>query len=61
MCNILFSHWNLKGLTTHDVTKILFQAYTTQHNYGVIWLSETFLSSSILSVDNRITIDGYNH
>ena len=43
------------------VTKIsLLQAYTTQHNYDIICLTEVFLNSSILNDDNRITIDGYN-
>ena len=54
-------HWNLNELTTHDYTKTsLLQAYITQHNYGIICLTEIFLNSSILSDDNTITIDGYN-
>ena len=58
-----FCHWNLNGLTARDSTKIsLLQAYITQHNYDIICLTKTFLNSSILSDDNRITgiIDGYN-
>ena len=59
--SLTFCHWNLKGLTAHDSTKIsLLQAYITQHNYDIICLTEKFLNSSILSDDNRITIDGYN-
>ena len=58
---LTFCHWNLNGLTAHDSTKIsLLQACITQHNYDIIYLTETFLNSSILSDDNRITIDGYN-
>ena len=59
--SLTFCHWNLNRLTAHDSTKIsLLQTYITQHNYGIICLTETFLNSSILSDDNRITIDGYN-
>ena len=58
---LTFCHWNLNGLTAHDSTKIsLLQAYITQYNYDIICLTETCLNSSILSDDNRITIDGYN-
>ena len=59
--SLTFCHWNLNGLTAHDSIKIsLLQAYLTQHSYDIICLTETFLNSSILSDDNRITIDGYN-
>ena len=58
---LTFCNWTLNGLTAHDSTKIsLLQVYITQHNYDIICLTETFLNSSILSDDNRITIDGYN-
>ena len=39
---------------------MLLQAYLTQHNYEIICLSETFLTSSIETVDDRISIDGNN-
>ena len=59
--SLTICHWNLKGPTAHDSTKIpLLQAYITQHNYDIICLTETFLNSSIPSDHNRITIDGYN-
>ena len=59
--SLTFCHWNLKRLTAHDTTKIsLLQAYITQHNYDIIFLTETFLNSSILSDDNRIKIDRYS-
>ena len=58
--SLTFCHWNLNGLTALDSTKkSLIQAYITQHNYGIICLTETFLNCSIPSDDNRITIDGY--
>ena len=53
--SLTFYHWNLNGLTAHDSIKIsLLQAYITQHNYDAIYLSETFLNSSIDSSDTRI-------
>ena len=59
--SLTFCYWNLNGLTAHDSTKIsLLQAYITQHNNGIICLTETFLNSSILSDDNRITTDRFN-
>ena len=59
--SLTFCHWNLNGLTAHDSTKIsLLQAYITQHNYNIICLTETFLNSSILSDDNRITTERFN-
>ena len=59
--SLTLCHWSLNGLTAHDSIKILsFQAYVTQHNYDIICLSETFLTSSIDSSDTRILIDGYN-
>ena len=59
--SLTFCHWNLNRLTAHDTTKIsLLQAYITQHNYDIIFLTETFLNSSILSDDNRIKIDRYS-
>ena len=34
--------------------------YIIQRNYHIICLTETFLDCSILSDDNKITIDGYD-
>ena len=59
--SVTFCHRNLNGLTAHDSIKIsLLQVYIRQHNYDIIWLSETFLNSSIENNDDRISIDGYN-
>ena len=56
-----FCHWNLNGLTAHDNIKIsLLQACVTQYNCVIIYLSETFLNSSIQNCDNIIKIDGCN-
>ena len=52
---------NLNGLIAHDSIKIsLLQAYLTQNNYDIIYLSEMFLNASIETNDDRIPIDGYN-
>ena len=59
--SLTFFHWNLNGLTAHDNIKILMlQAYVTQYNCDIIYISETFLNSSIQNNDDRIKIDGYN-
>ena len=59
--SLTFCHWNLNGLTAYDNIKIsLLQAYVTQYNCDIIFLSETFLNSSIQNYDDRIKIDGYN-
>ena len=59
--SLTFCHWNLIDLTAHNSIKIsLFQAYITQHNYDIVFLSETLLKSSIETNDDRISIDGYN-
>ena len=56
-----FCLWDLNGIRAHHSIKIsLLQAYITQRNYDIIFLSETFLNSSIQSDDNKIKIDGYN-
>ena len=57
---LAFCYWNLNGLNAHDFTQILLQAYITQHNYEIIYVTETFSNFSILSDDSRIMIDGYN-
>ena len=36
------------------------QGYTTEHNFNIICLSETFLNSSLDSKDDRLKIEGYN-
>ena len=42
--SLTFCHWNLNSLTAHDSIKVsLFQAYVTQYNCDIIYLSEKFL------------------
>ena len=54
-------HWNLYGLKAHDCIKItLIQAYITDQNLNIIYLSETFLNSSIQNDDHQLKIEDYN-
>ena len=40
-------HWNLKSLPPHDFSKLsLMEAYSTNHKFNMICLSETYLDSS---------------
>ena len=56
---ISFCHWNLNGLAVHNFTKVsLLQALSVTHDYDIICLSETFLDSSSISIDDeRINVN----
>ena len=59
--SLTFRRWNLNGLTAHDNIKILLlQAYVTQCNCDIIFLSEKFLNCSTQNDHDRIKIDVYN-
>ena len=59
--SIKFPFWNLNGLAAHIFSKVsLLQAISVSKKYDLICLSETFLDQSIDSLDERITIEGYN-
>ena len=56
-----FCHWYLNDVAAHEFLKVLLlQGYTTEHNFNIICLSETFLNSSLDSKDDRLKIEGYN-
>ena len=58
--NIKFCHWNLNGLAAHEFIKVpLIQAFTTTSSFDIVYLSETFLDSTILDDDVNIQINGY--
>ena len=38
----------------------MIQTYITNHNFGIVCLSETFPNSSIQNNDHKLKIDGYN-
>lgn len=58
---ISFCHWNLNSLMAHDFEKMhLLKAYNSVHKFDFIFLSETYLNSTVpLDCDN-INFDGYN-
>ena len=54
-------HWNVNCLTVHNMLKVTSTAaYNSIHKYDFICISETYLDSSIQSVDRDISINGYN-
>ena len=54
-------HWNLNSISARNFCKLsLVQAYDSIHKYDIIWLSETYLNSSILCDDDNLEIPGYN-
>ena len=58
---IKFCHWNLNGLAAHDFIKVpLLEAFISTHNFDILCLSETFLSSTIDFNDGNININGYS-
>ena len=55
-----FFHWNLNGLAAHEFIKLpLIEAYIATRNFDIVYLSETFLDSSISNDGNTINIAGY--
>ena len=46
--SLTFFHWNLNGIAAHDFAKIsLIQSHALFYNIDILFLSETFLDSSI--------------
>ena len=57
--SLTFCYWN--GVAAHEfIIASLLQGYTTERNFNIICLSETFLNSSLYSEDDRLKIEGYN-
>ena len=53
-------HWNLNGLAAHDFIKVpLIKAFISTHNFDILYLSETFLDSTIDFNDGNINIGGH--
>ena len=53
-------HWNLNSISANNFIKIsLLRAYFSAHNFDILYLSDTYLDSSISSNDNNLTIPGY--
>ena len=56
-----FFHWNLNGIAAPDFAKIsLIQARALFYNIDIIFLSETFLDSSIETNNLKVNIPSYN-
>ena len=59
--SLTFFHWNLNGIAAHDFAKIsLIQSHALSYNIDIIFLSETFLDSSIKTNNPKLNIPGYN-
>ena len=57
--NLFFSicHWNLNSLIAHVS---LLTAYLSVNKFDIVCLSETFLSSEILTDDDNLQMHGYS-
>ena len=54
-------HWNLSSLIAHSFAKVsLSRAYVSVNKFDIVWLSETFLNSEILTDDENLQIPGYS-
>ena len=54
-------HWNVNSPTAHSMLNLSsIAAYNSIHKYDFICISETYLDSSVKSVDRDISINGYN-
>ena len=54
-------HWNLNSIAAENFAKIsLLQAYLTVHKFDIVCLSETYLDSTFLSDDSRLSLNGYS-
>ena len=59
--NLSICHWNLNSIPAHNFVKInLLEAFIHTNNHDVIFLSETYLDSSVDSSDQNLRIEGYN-
>ena len=59
--SLTFCHWNLNGTAAHDFVKTsLIRWYIRERNIDIIYLSKTFLNSSLNKEDDRLKIEGYS-
>ena len=53
-------HWNLNSISAHDYSKLfLLKAYIILHKFDIIYLSETYLDSTIPKEDDKLQIPVY--
>ena len=54
-------HWNLNSISINDYSKLfLLKAYISVHKFDIIFLSETYLDSTVPFDDDSLVISGYN-
>ena len=53
-------HWNLNSISAHDYSKLLLlKAYIILHKFDIIYLSETYLDSTIPNDNDKLQIPVY--
>ena len=53
-------HWNLNSISAYEYSKLfLLKAYIILHKFDIIFLSETYLDSTIPNDDDKLQIPGY--
>ena len=59
--NFSICHWNLNSISAHNYAKFLFlKAYIAVYKFDIVYISETYLDTSITSDDGNLEILGYN-
>ena len=54
-------HWNLNSIAAENFVKLpLLEAYVTANKFDIICLSETFLDSTFLNDDLRLSLNDYS-
>ena len=54
-------YWNLNSIISHFFIKVShLSAYNAVHNFGIIFIYESYLNSQIFFKDDRLSIPGYN-
>ena len=54
-------HWNLNNVAAHNLIKVtLLKVYLSVHNMDIVFLSETYLDSSVPTDDENLQIPGYS-
>ena len=55
--NVSVCHWSLNSIAAHNFAKVkLFQAYNAIHDFDMIYLSESYLDSSVSSDNDYLYI-----
>ena len=58
--HLTICHWNLNGIASHNFLKVsLIEVFNSVTNFDIICISETFLDSTFLPNDPRLSLQGY--